>query len=95
MECNIIILSEEQTVKQLNLSFDAISIKVNCHIATTFHDGIYQVLRYPYDLIILTVLQSIDFTYQAGVPYLMMGAALVEIFIFAVLTIIDWCRVRK
>lgn len=29
------------------------------------------------------------------VPYLMMGAALVEIFIFAVLTVFNWCRVRK
>lgn len=67
MECNIIILSEEQMIEQLNISLDEVSMKVNYYIATTFHDGIYQALRYPYDLIILTVLQSMEFTYQAVV----------------------------
>lgn len=65
MGYNIIVLSEKQNVRQLNIGSDNLPMKVKCHIASSFHDGIYQVMRHKYDLIIITVLQSMEFTKQA------------------------------
>lgn len=64
-EYNIIVLVEKKSMHQLNIGLDNLPTETSCHITSNFHEGIYQVMRYNYDLIIITVMQSTEFTKQA------------------------------
>lgn len=65
MKCNIIILFEKKRTRQLNICLDNLPTEMNCYMVSSFHEGIYQVMRYNYDLIIISVLKSMEFTEQA------------------------------
>lgn len=65
MKCNIIILSEKQKERQFNICPNGLPMEADFRVAYGFHEGIYQIMTYSFDLIIMNVLQSPEFTEQA------------------------------